>query len=111
MQILIGYLNEIDDLEERYCLAMEVGLYVAALDTLVATRDRERVANFINSVPPKCHYEIRGKIDQALRNSVSHTYLLGCRLFSCCRSRELLRTIFFFSVQKLFLFVKGETAS
>ena len=77
MQILIGYLNEIDDLEERYSLAMEVGLYVAALDTLVAIRDRERVANFINSVPPKNHYEIRGKIEQALRNYVSHHVFVG----------------------------------
>lgn len=65
------YLNEIDDSEDRYTLAMEVGLYVAALDALIVLKDRDRVSNFINSVPPVKHYEIRSKIDQALGNSVS----------------------------------------
>ena len=76
--MLIGYLKEIDDLEARYSLAVEVGLYVAALDALVELRDRERVKNFINSVPPKLHYEIRGKIERALDNSVSQGSVCVC---------------------------------
>ena len=65
------YLEEIDDLEVRYQLAMEVATYDAALDTLKALKDRERVRTFINHLPPNKHFEFRKKIDHLLANSVS----------------------------------------
>lgn len=65
------YLEEVDDLEARYQLAMEVGVYDTALDCLKGLKDRERVRSFINLVPPTKHYEYRGKIERILANSVS----------------------------------------
>ena len=70
-QVLGTYLKELDDLEGRYQLAMEVRLYVAALDCLVALKDKDRVNSFIGSVPPQKHYEIRAKVNQILANTVS----------------------------------------
>ncbi len=83
-------MNEIDDLEDRYSLAMEVGLYSAGLETLICLKDRERVGNFINSVPLQKHYEIRERINQVLMNSVINyeECHVGCGrsgcLLGCC---------------------------
>lgn len=71
MQILKQYLLEIDDLELRYELAMDINLFDTALECLKGLRDRERVRGLINHIPPNKHYEYRGKIEQALANSVS----------------------------------------
>lgn len=65
------YLDEVEDIELRYQLAMETELYEPALECLKALRDKERVKAFINYVPPNKHYEYRAKIDQLLSNSVS----------------------------------------
>lgn len=70
-QVLGQYLAELDDLEVRYQLAMEVGMYDTALECLKGLRDRERVKSFINFVPILKHYEFRGKVDALLANSVS----------------------------------------
>jgi len=86
-QVLTGYLKEIDDLETRYSLAVEVGLYAAALEALVDQRDRERVKNFINSVPPVLHYEMRKKIEHALENTVSGIrHRVECACMCACVS-------------------------
>lgn len=69
--MLKQYLEEVDDLEVRYQLAMEVCMYDAALDTLKALKDGERVRGFLNYLPPVKHHEYKAKIDQLLSNSVS----------------------------------------
>ena len=71
------YLEEVDDLEVRYQLAMEVGTYDAALDTLKALKDGERVRALINHIPTNKHSEFRRKIEQLLSNSVS---AMRCRV-------------------------------
>lgn len=69
--MLKQYLEEVDDLEVRYQLAMAVSMYDVALDSLKALKDGERVRGFINYLPPNKHHEFRKKIDQLLANSVS----------------------------------------
>lgn len=67
--VLVQYLEEVDDLEVRYQLAIEVGTYDMALECLKALKDRERVRTFVNSVPVNKHYEFRPKVDALLANS------------------------------------------
>ena len=74
IQVLIKYLHELDDLEMRCELAMDIGLYDTALETLKALKDRERIKGLINYIPPNKHFEYRGKIEQVLANSVSALY-------------------------------------
>ncbi len=84
--MLRQYLEEVDDLDLRYQLAMEVGMYDLALETLRTLKDGERVRAFINYLPPVKHPEFRRKVDQLLSNSVSPSNialgpLLRCHLF------------------------------
>lgn len=71
LQVLVQYLEELDDLELRYELAMEVELFDCALETLKLLRDKERVREIINFIPPSKHYEFKQKIDRLVTNSVS----------------------------------------
>lgn len=90
-KVLVTYLEEIDDLEERYQLAMEVLMYDAALECLKLLKDRERVETFINFIPPIKHYEFRKKIEQLLANSVSpplHLALSNSYSTSCTHSKS-----------------------
>lgn len=72
-QVLVQYLQELDDLEVCYELAMDICLYDHALECLKGLRDRERVRGLINHIPPNKHFEYRRKIEQVLANSVSVT--------------------------------------
>lgn len=67
--VLVQYLEEIDDVEVRYQLAMEVSMYDTALECLKLLKDRERLKALINHIPINKHREFRPKIDAVLANS------------------------------------------
>lgn len=90
-QVLVQYLEEVDDLEIRYQLALEVNTYDTALECLKGLKDRERVRAFINCVPVNKQYEYRPKIDRILSNSVSNVLrwlIIWCVMswLSCSKS-------------------------
>ena len=82
VQVLGKYLNEIDDLENRFQLATEVHVFDVGIDCLKQLRDRERMSSYINQIPYKRHPHFRPKIEALLNNSVSCIVRSYCELLT-----------------------------